>query len=115
MWMKTLLTPGPPATTVGVTTWRCWLTERKFSSFNQNGPILFKPHGNHNFILWFSFHSENFLCVSCKAVVDRPNTRIQLEVFLSSSLTNCTLKVKVRTVSLFYMYFSINMLMSTVW
>ncbi|XP_030257925.1 DNA repair-scaffolding protein isoform X2 [Sparus aurata] len=40
--------------------------------------------------------AENFLCVSCKAVVDRPNTRIQLEVFLSSSLTNCTLKVKLQ-------------------
>ena len=67
------------------------------------------------FIFWFSFHSENFRCVSCKLVVDKPNTRIQLEVFLSSSLTNCTLKVKVRTVSLFYLYFSINILMSTVW
>nr|XP_046263223.1 DNA repair-scaffolding protein [Scatophagus argus] len=39
---------------------------------------------------------ENFHCVSCKSVVDKPDTRIQLEVFLSSSLSNCTLKVKLQ-------------------
>ncbi|XP_056276355.1 DNA repair-scaffolding protein isoform X2 [Pseudoliparis swirei] len=35
-------------------------------------------------------------CVSCKSSVDKPDTRIQLEVFLSSSLSNCTLKVKLQ-------------------
>ncbi|TNN64953.1 DNA repair-scaffolding protein [Liparis tanakae] len=35
-------------------------------------------------------------CVSCKSSVDKPETRIQLEVFLSSSLSNCTLKVKLQ-------------------
>ncbi|KAM9349907.1 DNA repair-scaffolding protein [Symphorus nematophorus] len=39
---------------------------------------------------------ETFNCVSCKLVVDKPETRIQLEVFLSSSLSNCTLKVKLQ-------------------
>ncbi|XP_035527033.1 DNA repair-scaffolding protein isoform X1 [Morone saxatilis] len=39
---------------------------------------------------------ENFHCVSCKSVVDKPNTRIQLEVFLSSPLSNCTVKVKLQ-------------------
>ncbi|XP_076601867.1 DNA repair-scaffolding protein isoform X1 [Chaetodon auriga] len=39
---------------------------------------------------------ENFHCVSCKSVVDKPDTRIQLDVFLSSSLHNCTLKVKLQ-------------------
>ncbi|XP_041804712.1 DNA repair-scaffolding protein isoform X2 [Chelmon rostratus] len=39
---------------------------------------------------------ENFHCLSCKSVVDKPDTRIQLEVFLSSSLHNCTLKVKLQ-------------------
>ncbi|XP_038573777.1 DNA repair-scaffolding protein isoform X2 [Micropterus salmoides] len=38
----------------------------------------------------------NFHCVSCKSVVDKPNTKIQLEVLLSSSLSNCTLKVKLQ-------------------
>uniref|UniRef100_A0A3Q1FZ50 Scaffold protein involved in DNA repair n=1 Tax=Acanthochromis polyacanthus TaxID=80966 RepID=A0A3Q1FZ50_9TELE len=37
---------------------------------------------------------QNFHCASCKTVVDKPDTKIQLEVFLSSSsLTNCTIKV----------------------
>uniref|UniRef100_A0A3Q0SKM5 Scaffold protein involved in DNA repair n=1 Tax=Amphilophus citrinellus TaxID=61819 RepID=A0A3Q0SKM5_AMPCI len=41
---------------------------------------------------------QNFHCASCKSVVDKPNTKIQLEVFLTtSSLRNCTMKVKVRT------------------
>ncbi|XP_034412045.1 DNA repair-scaffolding protein isoform X2 [Cyclopterus lumpus] len=39
---------------------------------------------------------RNFRCVSCKSSVDEPDTRIQLEVFLSSSLSNCTLKVKLQ-------------------
>ncbi|XP_031149936.1 DNA repair-scaffolding protein isoform X1 [Sander lucioperca] len=39
---------------------------------------------------------QNFHCVSCKSVVDKPDTRIQLEVLLSSSLSNCTLKVKLQ-------------------
>ncbi|XP_071348468.1 DNA repair-scaffolding protein isoform X2 [Trachinotus anak] len=40
---------------------------------------------------------QNFHCVSCKSVVDKPDTRIQLEVFLSSSsLSDCTLKVKLQ-------------------
>ncbi|XP_068593595.1 DNA repair-scaffolding protein isoform X2 [Cebidichthys violaceus] len=39
---------------------------------------------------------SNFHCVSCKSSVDKPDTRIQLDVFLSSSLTNCTLKVKLQ-------------------
>ncbi|XP_017281526.1 DNA repair-scaffolding protein isoform X2 [Kryptolebias marmoratus] len=39
----------------------------------------------------------NFLCVSCKSVLDKPDTKVQLEVFLSSSaLSNCTLKVKLQ-------------------
>ncbi|XP_047444950.1 DNA repair-scaffolding protein isoform X2 [Mugil cephalus] len=38
---------------------------------------------------------KNFLCVSCKSEVDKPDTKIQLEVFLaSSSLKDCTMKVK---------------------
>lgn len=40
---------------------------------------------------------QNFHCVSCKSVVDKPAIRIQLEVFLSSSsLSNCTIKVKLQ-------------------
>ncbi|CAJ1072429.1 DNA repair-scaffolding protein [Xyrichtys novacula] len=39
---------------------------------------------------------QNFHCVSCKAVVDKPDMKIQLEVLLSSSLSNCTLKVKLQ-------------------
>lgn len=42
--------------------------------------------------------SPNLRCVPCESPVDEPDTRVQLEVFLSSSLSNCTLKVKVRTV-----------------
>nr|XP_020451308.1 DNA repair-scaffolding protein isoform X2 [Monopterus albus] len=38
---------------------------------------------------------QNFHCVSCKSAVEKPDTKIQLEVFLSSSsLSNYTLKVK---------------------
>ncbi|XP_068197563.1 DNA repair-scaffolding protein isoform X2 [Antennarius striatus] len=37
---------------------------------------------------------QNFHCVSCKLAVEKPDMRIQMEVFLSSSLSNCTLKVK---------------------
>ncbi|XP_030607176.1 DNA repair-scaffolding protein [Archocentrus centrarchus] len=40
---------------------------------------------------------QNFHCASCKSVVDKPNTKIQLEVFLTtSSLRNCTMKVKLQ-------------------
>ncbi|XP_058487493.1 DNA repair-scaffolding protein [Solea solea] len=39
---------------------------------------------------------QNFYCVTCKLVVDKPDTKVQLEVFLSSSLSNCTLKVKLQ-------------------
>uniref|UniRef100_A0A096LUG2 Scaffold protein involved in DNA repair n=1 Tax=Poecilia formosa TaxID=48698 RepID=A0A096LUG2_POEFO len=38
---------------------------------------------------------QNFHCISCKSTLDKPDTKVQLEVFLSSSsLGNCTLKVK---------------------
>ncbi|GAA6234051.1 DNA repair-scaffolding protein isoform X5 [Lates japonicus] len=40
---------------------------------------------------------QNFHCASCKSAVDTPDTKIQLEVFLnSSSLNNCTLKIKLQ-------------------
>ncbi|XP_068455066.1 DNA repair-scaffolding protein isoform X2 [Clinocottus analis] len=39
---------------------------------------------------------RNFRCVSCGSSVDKPDTRINMEVFLSSSLSNCTLKVKLQ-------------------
>ncbi|KAM4557108.1 DNA repair-scaffolding protein isoform 2-T2 [Fundulus diaphanus] len=40
---------------------------------------------------------QNFRCVSCKSMLDKPDTKVQLEVFLSSSsLSNCTLKVKLQ-------------------
>lgn len=40
---------------------------------------------------------QNFHCVSCKSLVDKPATRIQLEVFLSSSsISDCTIKVKLQ-------------------
>ncbi|XP_040000343.1 DNA repair-scaffolding protein isoform X2 [Xiphias gladius] len=40
---------------------------------------------------------QNFRCVSCKSAVDKPDTKIQMEVFLSSSsLSDCTLKVKLQ-------------------
>lgn len=39
---------------------------------------------------------RRFHCGSCQAVVDKPETRIQLEVFLSSSWAGCTLKVKLQ-------------------
>ncbi|XP_042353172.1 DNA repair-scaffolding protein [Plectropomus leopardus] len=39
---------------------------------------------------------QNFHCVSCHSEVDKPDRKIQLEVFLSSSLSNCTLKVKLQ-------------------
>lgn len=43
-------------------------------------------------------HSQNFHCVFCKSEVDKPDMKIQLEVFLDScSLRDCTVKVKVRT------------------
>nr|XP_040027071.1 DNA repair-scaffolding protein isoform X4 [Gasterosteus aculeatus aculeatus] len=38
----------------------------------------------------------NLRCVPCESPVDEPDTRVQLEVFLSSSLSNCTLKVKLQ-------------------
>ncbi|XP_054621132.1 DNA repair-scaffolding protein [Dunckerocampus dactyliophorus] len=38
---------------------------------------------------------QSFHCVSCKSVVDKPDTDIEMEVFLSSAyLQNCTIKVK---------------------
>lgn len=41
--------------------------------------------------------SQKFHCVSCKSAVDKPHTKTQLEVFLtSSSLSNCTMKVKLQ-------------------
>lgn len=43
--------------------------------------------------------SESFRCMSCESVTDKPDTQIQLEVFLSSSFGDCTLKVKVRAVA----------------
>ncbi|XP_035761929.1 DNA repair-scaffolding protein [Neolamprologus brichardi] len=40
---------------------------------------------------------QKFHCVSCKSAVDKPHTKTQLEVFLtSSSLSNCTMKVKLQ-------------------
>ncbi|XP_041847947.1 DNA repair-scaffolding protein [Melanotaenia boesemani] len=40
---------------------------------------------------------QNFHCVSCKSTVDKPDTKVQLEVFLtSSSLSSCTIKVKLQ-------------------
>ncbi|XP_061549417.1 DNA repair-scaffolding protein isoform X1 [Phycodurus eques] len=39
----------------------------------------------------------SFNCVSCKSTVDKPITKVQMEVFLSSaSLQNCTVKVKLQ-------------------
>ncbi|XP_061776473.1 DNA repair-scaffolding protein isoform X3 [Nerophis ophidion] len=40
---------------------------------------------------------QRFRCLSCKSQVDMPETKIQMEVFLSSaSLQNCTIKVKLQ-------------------
>ncbi|XP_061588453.1 DNA repair-scaffolding protein [Cololabis saira] len=39
---------------------------------------------------------QTFHCVSCKSSVDKPDTKFQLEVFLSSSLSSCTVKVKLQ-------------------
>ncbi|XP_029310003.1 DNA repair-scaffolding protein [Cottoperca gobio] len=39
---------------------------------------------------------QNFRCVSCESSMDKPDTRIRLEVFLTSSLSSCTLKVKLQ-------------------
>ncbi|XP_043990205.1 DNA repair-scaffolding protein isoform X1 [Gambusia affinis] len=40
---------------------------------------------------------QTFHCISCKSTLDKPDTKVQLEVFLSSSsLSNCTLKVKLQ-------------------
>ncbi|XP_071782623.2 DNA repair-scaffolding protein [Centroberyx gerrardi] len=40
---------------------------------------------------------ESFRCISCKSVVEKPTMKMQLEVFLScSSLSNCTVKVKLQ-------------------
>lgn len=55
----------------------------------------------------FSFRSRSFRCLSCKVAVDEPDTKIQLEVFLScSSLSDCTLKVKVRK-TLIWVFFNL--------
>ncbi|XP_026230070.1 DNA repair-scaffolding protein isoform X2 [Anabas testudineus] len=41
--------------------------------------------------------SKKFFCVPCESTVGKPDTKIQLEVFLScTSLNNCTLKVKLQ-------------------
>uniref|UniRef100_H3CSW3 Scaffold protein involved in DNA repair n=1 Tax=Tetraodon nigroviridis TaxID=99883 RepID=H3CSW3_TETNG len=40
--------------------------------------------------------NDSFHCGSCESVVDKPDTRIQLEVYLSSSFGDCTLKVKLQ-------------------
>ncbi|KAM4552231.1 DNA repair-scaffolding protein [Odontesthes bonariensis] len=40
---------------------------------------------------------QQFHCDSCKSAVDKPDTKVQLEVFLkSSSLSSCTVKVKLQ-------------------
>ncbi|XP_074545173.1 DNA repair-scaffolding protein [Halichoeres trimaculatus] len=44
----------------------------------------------------FSETHQNFHCASCKLVVEKPDMKIQLEVLLSSALSNCTLKVKLQ-------------------
>ncbi|XP_034559121.1 DNA repair-scaffolding protein [Notolabrus celidotus] len=44
----------------------------------------------------YSETHQNFHCVLCKSVVEKPDMKIQLEVLLSSSLSNCTLKVKLQ-------------------
>uniref|UniRef100_A0A3Q3X8Y9 Uncharacterized protein n=1 Tax=Mola mola TaxID=94237 RepID=A0A3Q3X8Y9_MOLML len=57
------------------------------------------PECNHcgsNSLEMIAGRLETFHCVTCKSVVDRPNRRIQLEVFLSSSFSNCTLKVQLQ-------------------
>uniref|UniRef100_A0A673LL14 DUF4503 domain-containing protein n=1 Tax=Sinocyclocheilus rhinocerous TaxID=307959 RepID=A0A673LL14_9TELE len=41
---------------------------------------------------------KGFLCLACGAVMDEPTTKMELEVFLScSSLSHCTVKIKVRS------------------
>ncbi|KAM6919238.1 DNA repair-scaffolding protein [Xenentodon cancila] len=40
--------------------------------------------------------TQTFHCVSCKSSVDKPETKFQLEVFLNSSLSSCTVKVKLQ-------------------
>ncbi|XP_056306197.1 DNA repair-scaffolding protein [Danio aesculapii] len=40
---------------------------------------------------------KGFFCLVCGAVMDEPNTKMQLEVFLScSSLSHCTIKIKLQ-------------------
>ncbi|XP_072220352.1 DNA repair-scaffolding protein isoform X2 [Leuresthes tenuis] len=40
---------------------------------------------------------KKFHCASCKSAVDKPDTKVQLEVFLKSpSLSSCTVKVKLQ-------------------
>uniref|UniRef100_A0A3B3ZDW6 Scaffold protein involved in DNA repair n=1 Tax=Periophthalmus magnuspinnatus TaxID=409849 RepID=A0A3B3ZDW6_9GOBI len=38
---------------------------------------------------------HRFLCVSCESILDKPETKVQLEVVLKSSLKDCTVKIKV--------------------
>ncbi|XP_028987491.1 DNA repair-scaffolding protein isoform X2 [Betta splendens] len=39
--------------------------------------------------------SKNYYCAACKSAMDKPDTKMQLDVFLSCpTLSNCTLKVK---------------------
>ncbi|XP_070774665.1 DNA repair-scaffolding protein [Enoplosus armatus] len=52
--------------------------------------------GSDNLQMLAAERHQNFRCVSCKSVLDQPDTKIQLEVLLSSSLSNCTLKVKLQ-------------------
>ncbi|XP_029380304.1 DNA repair-scaffolding protein isoform X2 [Echeneis naucrates] len=45
----------------------------------------------------FTEKPQSFHCTSCKSVVDKPERKIQLEVFLRSpNLNSCTLKVKLQ-------------------
>ncbi|KAF7222403.1 DNA repair-scaffolding protein [Nothobranchius furzeri] len=45
--------------------------------------------------------SQTFHCMSCKSALDKPDTKVQLEVFLtSSSLNDCTMKVKLQQMTI---------------
>ncbi|KAJ0012268.1 hypothetical protein NQD34_013243, partial [Periophthalmus magnuspinnatus] len=39
---------------------------------------------------------HRFLCVSCESILDKPETKVQLEVVLKSSLKDCTVKIKLQ-------------------
>ncbi|XP_034039996.1 DNA repair-scaffolding protein isoform X2 [Thalassophryne amazonica] len=53
-------------------------------------------HCGSDHLKLLSERPQTFHCVCCKSAVQKPTTRIQLEVFLSSSLNNCTIKVKLQ-------------------